>query len=52
MKTCNCLVQDDGTTVRQPEKILQLQRKFYEKLYRKNSKIAFVIPNLTHPQIT
>ena len=51
-KTCNVLIDDDNNFVTDPGKILEMQRRFYQKLYSRDSKVNFTIENTENISIS
>ena len=50
-KTCQSLIQDNGVLVENQEDIIEMQRKFYEDLYKKDPTISFQLKNNTGVQL-
>ena len=51
-KTCTTLITDSGHIIKDPTRILDEQKLFYEKMYKKNPKIKFTTRNCTDIRLT
>ena len=55
-KTCHVMFRKDGTLTQDPDEILEIQRQFYQELYRSDTAVSFKITNNTEnrlpPEVT
>ena len=51
-KTFSSLLQDNGSIIRNPKKILQCQRSFYKSLYTKDKNVRFTPPKIQGPRLS
>ena len=51
-KTATEMYDKEGILVKNPSKVLDIQREFYQELYKKNPKVNFQYSNSGHPKIS
>ena len=51
-KTCYKLISEDQQEIVDPEKIIQIQRKFYEDLYSNDEDVEFKMKNIFNVQVS
>ena len=47
-KNMNCIILDNGDKITNPKKVIQEQKRFYEKLYKKEDNVTFDYVNKNH----